>query len=259
MSQEQENSRFLESVIRIKNAYILDLSARLQEREAFCGGMLSYSERILVNSMAIWSKMASKNAELQQMGKKLEECERKLHSERHFHDQARTELVRKDKKLNELRERLERSENELFWQQNYHDRAMREAYTTLEPPIDQAVGTILRTPTGAPPARHNSIFPGPDSNLREPDSSPMSRQPASIGHGTRSWAMRSAEMGNEGAGPSNGDRHEAGEMEGYEADLEDNIRPAWLPDAPSPPIRTWTWEEFGMRRIVYRTAGTIRI
>lgn len=72
--------------------------------------------------------MISKDVELREMGKLLEECEQKLHSERHFHDQARTELVHKDKELNELREKLERSESDLFWQQKYHDRAMREAY-----------------------------------------------------------------------------------------------------------------------------------
>ena len=208
----------------MKNMYIQDLSSRLQERKAFCDQMMSHSEQILIISKEIWRRMTLKNVELRGMEKRLEECESKLRWERHLHGQARTELAHKDEQLNELREKLQTSENDLFWQQKYHDRVIREAYTTLEPLIDQAVSTIPGTSTGASPARHNNIFPGPDSDSRESDSSPMSRQPASIGHGTRSWAIRPAEMGNEGAGPSNGDDHGVGEVEGYEADLEDNIR-----------------------------------
>ncbi|CAD6590150.1 MAG: hypothetical protein ASARMPRED_004586 [Alectoria sarmentosa] len=235
MSQQQRNSPILQSVVLIQNDRIRDLSARLQERRTFCDQMMTHCERLLVNARETWSKMVDKNAEVREMRKRLEECGSKLRWERHIHG---TELAHKDEQLEELREKLQRSENDLFWQQRHHDRAMRERYTTLEPPIDQAVDTIPGTSTGASPARHNSNFSGPDPNLREPDSSPMSRQPASTGHGTRSWAIRPAEMGNEGAGPSDGDEDEAGEAEGYEADMEDNIRPAWLPDAPSPPIRT---------------------
>ena len=81
---------------------------------------------------------------------------------------------------------------------------------------------LSKTPRDAPPIRHSSVISSPSSNFNGSFSSLMSQQPGSMRHGTRSWTIHAAEMGNDDADPSDEENEAGGNGKGgYDVDQEE--------------------------------------